>query len=43
MKKFLKILAAIVIIVPLLALGWLTYSTQKNLAIPGFQRSGFGR
>lgn len=35
MKKFLKILAAIVIIVPLLALGWLTYSTQKNLAIPG--------
>ena len=35
MKKFLKILAAIVIIVPLLAFGWLTYSTQKNLAIPG--------
>jgi len=35
MKKFLKILAAIVIIVPLLAFGWLTYSTQKNLAVPG--------
>jgi pimeloyl-ACP methyl ester carboxylesterase len=35
MKKFLKILAAIVIIVPLLAFGWLTYSTQKNHAVAG--------
>jgi len=35
MKKFLKIVLAIVVIVPLLMLGWLTYSTQKNLAIPG--------
>ena len=35
MKKFLKILAAVVIVVPLLMLGWLMYSTEKNRAVPG--------
>ena len=34
MKKFLKILLAVVVLVPLLAFGWLTYSTEKNLATP---------
>jgi len=34
MKRLLKILAAIVIVVPLLAFGWLSYSTQKRLASP---------
>lgn len=34
MKKFLKILAAIVVLVPLLAFGLLSYSTQKRLAAP---------
>ncbi len=34
MKKFLKILAAVVIGIPLLAFGWLVYSTDKNLATP---------
>lgn len=34
MKTFLKILAAIVVIVPLIAFGWLSYSTQKRLASP---------
>ena len=34
MKKILKILAVIVIAVPVLAFGWLWYSTAKNLASP---------
>jgi dienelactone hydrolase len=34
MKKFLKILAGVVIGIPLLAYGWLVYSTDKNLATP---------
>ncbi len=34
MKRFGKILAAIVVLIPLLAFGWLSYSTQKNLASP---------
>jgi hypothetical protein len=33
MKKFLKILLVIVVLVPLLALGWLFYSTPRNLAV----------
>jgi len=33
-KKFLKIAALIIVIVPLLFLGYLTYSNQKNLARP---------
>ncbi len=35
MKTFGKIIAAIVVLVPLLTFGWLSYSTQKNLATPG--------
>jgi hypothetical protein len=34
MKKILKIVAVIVIALPVLALGWLVYSTDKNLASP---------
>ena len=34
MKKVLKIIAVTVIAVPVLALGWLVYSTDKNLASP---------
>jgi len=34
MKKILKILAGVVIGIPLLAFGWLVYSTDKNLATP---------
>jgi pimeloyl-ACP methyl ester carboxylesterase len=33
MKKFFKILLAVVVLVPLLAFGWLVYSTDKNLAV----------
>jgi dienelactone hydrolase len=34
MKTILKIVAVIVITVPILAFGWLSYSTAKNLASP---------
>ena len=34
MKTVLKIVAVIVIAVPVLAFGWLWYSTAKNLASP---------
>lgn len=34
MKKFLIILVTIVVVIPLLTLGWLMYSTQKNMASP---------
>jgi hypothetical protein len=34
MKKILKIVAVIVVALPVLALGWLVYSTDKNLASP---------
>lgn len=34
MKKFLKILAVVVITLPILAFGWLTYTTEKNRAAP---------
>jgi hypothetical protein len=33
MKKILKILLAIVVIIPLLMYGWLVYSTPRNLAV----------
>jgi len=33
-KRLLKILAAVIVVLPLLAFGWLTYATQKNLAKP---------
>jgi hypothetical protein len=34
MKKFLKIFAVTIIALPILAFGWLFYSTEKNLASP---------
>jgi hypothetical protein len=33
MRKFLKILLAVIVLIPLLALGWLFYSTPENLAV----------
>jgi len=33
-KKFLKIFAVIVVALPILAFGWLTYTTEKNRATP---------
>lgn len=39
-KKFLKIAAIVIVAVPLLLLGYLTYSNQKNLARPTEQALG---